>query len=124
MKTEQTFNGQKYIYTTAAFLKNARKAAKVTQSEIAAHLGLENPQFVSLMENGHSKMPIKLINKYCEVLRIDSAQLKKVLISDYERGLDAIIRSKGTESVRSNKTVTGPTKGKSAVIRRPHKPRF
>ena len=109
---------------TSQFLKASRKKAKVTQLQIAAHLGLENPQFVSLMENGHSKMPIKLINKYCEVLRIDPKQLKKVLINDYERGLNDIIENANSKGTRSSGPITLDSKAKSVAAGRSYRARF
>ena len=109
---------------TSEFLKTARKAAKVTQTQIAEHLGLKNSQFISLMENGHSRLPSKLINKYCEVLNVDVNNLIIVLMSDYERRLNASIRSKNIKPTRSSEVNVNKTKGKTTTIQRPYRARF
>lgn len=88
------------------YLKTMRVKNKKSQLEVSKYLGYENPQFISLIENGHSKLPLGIMKKYCDFLSIDSKQIKQVLISDYERGLDAELGIQSANSVKPVRRIT------------------
>lgn len=66
-------------------IRNYRIKADLTQQELAKHLGYKIPQFISLIENGHSKVPLNIIAELVSVLKIPENVVLESLVSAYER---------------------------------------
>ena len=63
-----------------------RIRGKMTQKDFSELLGYDNPQFISLMENGHSKIPVECICKL-KRLGINVRPLMKAVVKDFEINL-------------------------------------
>lgn len=74
---------------TGKLLQKARIKAKMTQLKLAQELGYENPQFVSLVENGHSKPPLRYCRKAIVSLGMNKAVVREALLRDYNESLDS-----------------------------------
>ena len=66
-------------------VKNYRIKAGMTQLELAHKLGYKIPQFISLIENGHSKVPLNIIADLLAILKIPETLLLDSLLSAYEK---------------------------------------
>lgn len=72
-------------------IKSYREKANMTQKTLSELLGYENPQFVSLIENGHSKVPLNVLGKVIETLKIPEKKIVDVLLAAYQREILAEI---------------------------------
>jgi transcriptional regulator with XRE-family HTH domain len=77
---------------TSNLIKEYREKRNMTQKQLSEALCYDNPQFVSLLENGHSKLPPYMMKSFCEALRIKPEVMKKALVSDYSERLDQYMR--------------------------------
>lgn len=77
---------------TANLIKDHREKNKLTQKQLSEMLCYGNPQFVSLLENGHNKLPLYSAKTFCEVLKIKPQAMKKALIKDYSERVEQYMR--------------------------------
>ena len=68
-------------------IKQKRLFFGYTQTEIAKTLGYSSPQFVHLIEQGKSKVPLKTWKKLCRKLYIPKEQVFRFLLKDYAYGV-------------------------------------
>lgn len=73
---------------TGELIKQRREKQGITQKQLSEALGYDNPQFVSLVENGHSKLPAQMARKFCVALAINKNTMKKALVREYSEKLD------------------------------------
>lgn len=66
-----------------ALVKEYRLKAGLTQSQLATKLNYSIPQFVSLMENGHSKIPLNVLGELIAILSIPEKKALDLLVSIY-----------------------------------------
>jgi transcriptional regulator with XRE-family HTH domain len=66
-----------------ALIKEYRIKAGYTQSSLAAKLNYNIPQFISLMENGHSKIPVKILGQLIAILGIPEKKALDLLMQLY-----------------------------------------
>lgn len=64
-------------------IKDYRQKANLTQKELAEKLGYDIPQFLSLMENGHSKIPLNILGKIIDLLGIPEKKVLNALTAAY-----------------------------------------
>ena len=76
--------------TPGSLIKEYRKTRKMTQRQVADAIGYPNTQFVSLLENEHSKLPEYSASAYCTILKINRATMKKALINEYVKYLESV----------------------------------
>lgn len=72
--------------TPGQFIKIQRTAIGMTQLELAKKLDYEIPQFISLMENGHSKVPIDKCSKIAKALKMSNSvtrEFAESLVKEY-----------------------------------------
>lgn len=67
-----------------AMIKEARISKNITQAELAEQLGFETPQFISLIERGLSKPPLKLIGQVIPILGLNEKLITKMLLDHEE----------------------------------------
>lgn len=79
--------------TTAELIKTYREKRKLTQKQLSEMLCYDNAQFVSLLENGHSKLPLYMSKTFCEVLNINPKMMKKALVNEYSERVEQYMRS-------------------------------
>lgn len=66
-----------------ALIRDYRLKAGLTQIELATKLNYSIPQFISLMENGHSKIPLNILGQIISVLNIPEKKALDLLVSSY-----------------------------------------
>ncbi|MGJ3258390.1 MAG: helix-turn-helix domain-containing protein [Rhodospirillales bacterium] len=66
------------------WLKGLRKAAGLTQRELANKVGLDYYTFISQVENGTGRVPPDMLEKYAEAVGMSSFDFTKRLISYYD----------------------------------------
>jgi transcriptional regulator with XRE-family HTH domain len=67
-----------------ALIKEYRLKAGMTQLELATKLNYSIPQFISLMENGHSKIPLNVLGKIIPILSIPEKKALDLLVEIYK----------------------------------------
>lgn len=76
-----------------SLIKAYREKAGMTQKTLSEMLGYENPQFVSLIENGHSKAPLNVLGRVIEALKIPEKKIVDVLLAAYQKEIMAEINT-------------------------------
>lgn len=69
--------------TIGSLIKEYRMKAGMTQIELANNLNYAIPQFISLMENGHSKIPLNILGKIIVILNIPEKKAIDLLVENY-----------------------------------------
>lgn len=64
-------------------IREYRLKAGLTQSQLANKLHYNIPQFVSLMENGHSKIPLNVLGELISILNIPEKKALDLLVTIY-----------------------------------------
>ncbi len=67
-----------------SLIKEYRLKMGLTQLELATKLDYSIPQFVSLMENGHSKIPLNVLGKIISILSIPEKKALDLLVDIYK----------------------------------------
>ncbi len=81
-----------------------------SQSELSSLLGYKNGQFISNVERALCNIPLKMLGKVCDVLDIDSTELKKAILKDHEVTLENYLTSK--QSANNSNTVNNKSEYK------------
>ena len=72
-------------------IKEKRKDANLSQSELSVALGYKNGQFISNIERDLCGVPLKKAGLLCELIVIDPNEFKAVLMFDFENKIDAAL---------------------------------
>ena len=67
-----------------SLIKEYRLKASMTQLDLATKLNYSIPQFISLMENGHSKIPLNVLGKIIPILNIPEKKALDLLVEIYK----------------------------------------
>lgn len=87
--------------TLGAIIKDYRTKAGYTQKDLADKLGYEIPQFISLMENGHSKIPLNILGEIIAILNIPEKKVIEVLLENFEKEARVLISNGRKKAVNS-----------------------
>ncbi len=71
-----------------------------SQSELSHLLGYKNGQFISNVERALCNIPLKMLNRVCEILDIDHNELRDAILKDHEVTLNNYLKN-GTGVVGS-----------------------
>ncbi len=71
----------------AAFLKEKRIAAGLTQSEVAKKLGYSSPQFVSNWERGLANPPVFVLRDLTKMYKVPVEQMCDLIVEDFKQEL-------------------------------------
>ncbi len=74
-------------------IKAYREKQGITQKALSDYLGYDNPQFISLIENGHSKVPLNALGKVIAALNIPEKKIIDSLLNTYEQEIRSEIGS-------------------------------
>ena len=74
------------------FIKHKREQKQLTQKQLADGLGYPNAQFISLMENGHSKVPLDIATRLCKVLSVKPKAMFVHFINEYKKEIEVYFR--------------------------------
>jgi transcriptional regulator with XRE-family HTH domain len=73
------------------WLKQRRAAAKLSQADLAARLGLKYYTFISQVENGFSRVPTEIMGAWAREVGIEQAVFAKHLLRYYEPELHRLL---------------------------------
>jgi transcriptional regulator with XRE-family HTH domain len=71
-----------------SFLKEARIKKGLTQGEIAKHLGLTSPQYISNIERGLCSASLETLLVLIQLYDLKATKVIDVLLADYRRTLE------------------------------------
>ncbi len=74
-----------------ALVKEYRLKSGMTQIELANKLNYSIPQFISLMENGHSKIPLNVLGQIIAILGVPEKKALDMLVESYRADAKATI---------------------------------
>jgi transcriptional regulator with XRE-family HTH domain len=66
------------------WLKKERGRLKLTQQEVATRVGIKYYTFIAQVENGHARLPERMVGAYAKALNIDHDDFMKMYIRFYE----------------------------------------
>lgn len=69
--------------TVATFLSDQIDLSPKTQREIAEMVGFENPNIISMLKEGHMKVPLNRIGALATVLGIDPSHFMRMVLEEY-----------------------------------------
>ena len=72
-------------------IRESRIAKGWTQQELAKALGYETVQFISLIENGNSKCPLKVLGQMIVLLGIPETKIVAALTEHYAQSVETQI---------------------------------
>jgi transcriptional regulator with XRE-family HTH domain len=73
------------------WLKEHRKAAGLSQMDLAQSLGLKYYTFVSQVENGFGRVPTESMEAWARALDVNPAQFARKLLSYYDPELNRLL---------------------------------
>jgi transcriptional regulator with XRE-family HTH domain len=73
------------------WLKELRKAAGLSQMDLAQRLGLKYYTFVSQVENGFGRVPTESMEAWARALDVNPAQFARKLLSYYDPELNRLL---------------------------------
>lgn len=76
---------------TAKLLANAIDASELTQREIADRIGMRNPNVISMMKQGITRVPLSRIPALSETLKIDAQTFLMTAIEEYHPGTHEVL---------------------------------
>lgn len=76
------------------YMKDLRKKRGLTQADVALALNLEKSQSTANWESGRVKFPEKHVQKFCELMGIDSPKFIERMTTVYKDDLMAKIQKK------------------------------
>ncbi len=95
------------------FLKGKREQKGLTQAQVAAKLGYGSPQFISNIERGISRVPIKSLKSFIMVYELDANEVVDVLLEEQKAQLMKQIGLASTDTAED----TTPTPTNIAILR-------
>lgn len=69
------------------FLKEKRESKGLTQAQVAEKLGYGSPQFISNIERGISRVPLKSLKSFMQVYDLDPEQIIELLLQEKKEQL-------------------------------------
>lgn len=69
-------------------IKTKREKLGITQVQLSKELGLSSPVFISLIENGLSKLPLSNATWFSNRLEIPKSKMRKLLIEAATQKID------------------------------------
>lgn len=76
---------KKITPTLGQLIKSYRIKSDLTQKDLAEKIGYDIPQFISLMENGHAKIPLIILGQLISILKIPEKKVLDILTENYKR---------------------------------------
>ncbi len=84
---------KKHNIKIGSIIKKYRVEAGLTQMGLAQKLGYEIPQFISLIENGHSKAPLNVVAQLIQIIDIPEQIILAALTESYTAEAKEILQS-------------------------------
>ena len=93
------------ITAIAAFLHQKIDESYMTQKQFAKKVGYDNPNMVSMIKHGTTKMPLEKVPIFAEVLEVDPGHLFRLALEQYWPDLRSVISRIFGCTVSSNEFV-------------------
>ncbi len=78
---------------TAEYVATHIKKSTLTQKQISEALGFKTPNLITMIKQGSIKIPVYLIPKLAETLKVDPAKLLSMALKEYNPDTYAAIKS-------------------------------
>jgi transcriptional regulator with XRE-family HTH domain len=69
--------------SVAEFLRKAIELSGKTQKQIAREVGYDNPNIISLLKDGSTKLPIPKVAAFAKALNVDPRHFLVVVLTEY-----------------------------------------
>lgn len=89
--------------------KRENHPKEFSQSELSHLLGYKNGQFISNVERGLCNIPLKMLGKFCEILQIDSQEMKQTMMVDFEITIENYLARQTKDNLEDGPTTSGDT---------------
>ncbi|MCB0394586.1 MAG: helix-turn-helix transcriptional regulator [Bdellovibrionales bacterium] len=76
------------------YLKNKRENAGLSQKDVADHLGLSSPQYISNFERGVCGPSLETVKELCSIYKINKREIVDIMIEDYRTLVESKVLSK------------------------------
>ena len=76
---------------TANMLAKALEASDLTQREIAARVGFKNPNIISMMKTGETRIPLDRIPALAQTLGMNEQEFLMLAIQEYHPGVHEVL---------------------------------
>lgn len=90
----------------AHLIKTAREKTPWSQNELSYLMGYKNGQFISNIERGLCSLPLKILMKVSEHIKVPPEDIRAALIQDYTDQINNIIAKE--EASYAEATSPGP----------------
>lgn len=77
----------------AEFIANRQLAMGMTNVEVAELVGYKNPNVISMIKKGNTKLPMEKVGLMAEALGTDPAKLLRMVMSEYSPDLLRVIEA-------------------------------
>jgi len=77
----------------AQFIAAQIELSELSQREIAEICGFPNPNVITMIKQGHSKLPIDRVANMAKALHVDPIRLLKIVLSEYQPGMLEVVDS-------------------------------
>lgn len=74
--------GEQLMKRMGQYLKLKREAKNLTQAQVAEKLGYGSPQFISNIERGVSRVPVKSLRSFIELYGVPSEEVIDLLLEE------------------------------------------
>lgn len=97
----------------AGFIKQQLAISEKTQKDIALEVGFKQPNNISMIKDGVSKLPINRVPAFAKALNVDTVHLLRIVMREYMPETWAVI-----EGVLSQALVTDNEKALLRLVRK------
>lgn len=98
----QNENNENEFVEFHKYLESVINHSNIKQNEIAAQLGYEKPNIITMFKQGKTKMPIEKVPAFARVMGLDPKRLLRHWLSCYDPALLKIIEEFFGDSISKN----------------------
>lgn len=73
------------------FLREKRELKGLTQAQVASQLGYGSPQFISNIERGVSRVPVKSLKYFIDLYHLEADELIDLLLEEKRNQLKKVL---------------------------------
>lgn len=80
------------------YLREKRESKGLTQAQVAMQLGYGSPQFISNIERGVSRVPLKSLKNFISLYNLQASEVIEVILDEKRDQLKTQLESSDSES--------------------------
>jgi transcriptional regulator with XRE-family HTH domain len=84
------------------YLRTKREAKGLTQAQVATQLGYGSPQFISNIERGVSRVPVKSLRSFIDLYSLPTDEVIELLLEEKRMSLKKILGMSDAAPVHEN----------------------